>query len=64
MRDRYKIANCHMFSTLYVGACDVLVTFDDACCNEHNAMSCRHEACHIPSPSCMVFFTGKPGYGH
>ena len=31
MRDRYKIANCHMLSTLYVGACDVLVMFDDAC---------------------------------
>ena len=31
MRDRYKIANCHMFSTLHVGAYDVLVTFDDAC---------------------------------
>ena len=31
MCDQYKIANSHMFSTLYVGACDVLVTFDDAC---------------------------------
>ena len=26
-----QIANCHMFSTLHVGAYDVLVTFDDAC---------------------------------
>ena len=33
---RYRSArsiqnSCHMFSTLYVGACDVLVAFDDVC---------------------------------